>query len=141
MQHQTSKADQQFQKEFETCATELSDFNHRAHVRLAYIYLCIGSIDEAYVQIRRGLLRYLEYNSINTVKYSVTSTRAWIMAVRHFMQSATLCHSAGELVAQYPQLLDGNIMLSHYTKERLFSNEASKRFMQADIEAIPEYAA
>ena len=87
MQHQTSKADQQFQKEFETCATVLSDFNHRAHVRQAYIYLCIGSIDEAYVQIRRGLLRYLEYNNINTAKYSVTITRAWIMAVRHFMQS------------------------------------------------------
>lgn len=137
----TSKLDQQFQKEFEACATVLSDFDHHAHVRLAYIYLCDSSIDETYVQIRRCLLRYLEYNNINTAKYRVTITRAWIMAVRHFMQSATLCHSAGELVAQYPQILDGKIMLSHYTKKRLFSYQASKRFMQADIEAIPEYAA
>jgi hypothetical protein len=141
MKHKISELDGQFLIEFQNCATALSSFDHGAHLRLAYIYLCRGSVDWAYEQLRSSLLRYLEYNSIGPLKYSVTITRAWTMVVYHFMQHAELCGSAEELVIQFPQLLDGNIMLSHYSKERLFSIEARDHFMQPDVQAIPEYAA
>ena len=139
MKHRTSKSDQQFQNEFENCATALSDFNHSAHVRLAYLYLCKGSTNWAYKQIRSSILRYLEYNNIDPMKYSVTITRGWTMAVCHFMQQANPCESAEELVSQFPQLLDGNIMLSHYSKERLFSMKARGEFLQPDLQVIPEH--
>jgi hypothetical protein len=42
MQHQISAADQQFLRGFEACEILPSAFDHSAHVRLAYAYLCLG---------------------------------------------------------------------------------------------------
>ncbi len=45
--------------------------------------------------------------------------------------------SAAEFIEKNPQLLNTKIMLSHYSPETLFSEEARSSFVDPDIEPIP----
>lgn len=67
----------------------------------------------------------------------VTITRAWVMAVDHFMKRSDPCTSCAELVRRNPQLLDRTIMLTHYSAELLFSSSARHAFVAPDIQSIP----
>ena len=45
--HRLSPEDLEFRRAFEACEVSPADFDHAAHVRLAYIYLCEHPIDAA----------------------------------------------------------------------------------------------
>ncbi len=53
--HQASDEDRQFRLAFEACTIAPSEFNHQAHVRLAYIYLTEGDADSAIQKMRDAL--------------------------------------------------------------------------------------
>jgi hypothetical protein len=66
-------------------------------------------------------------------------TRAWILAVRHFMGISPAADSAASFIASNPSLLDSRIMLTHYSTEVLFSLEARARFVEPNLELIPRH--
>src|SRR5882672_11635323 len=104
MEHRLSIEDAAFRRAFEACEVAPPAFDHAAHVRLAYAYLCECSL-----------------------------TRAWIMAVDHFMQqSSSDSDSAASFISSNAQLLDSKIMLTHYSAEVLFSATARQTFVQPD---------
>ena len=140
MHHTISHADTRFQRSFEKFEITPSDFDHAAHIRLAYIYLCQLSADAAAKRMKHALLAFLEHLGVGRTKFHETMTKAWIMAVRHFMERSAYAASSMGFVAANPQLLDAKIMLSHYSAELLFSPGAREEFVQPDIAAIPEYA-
>ncbi|AKS43391.1 hypothetical protein WM2015_3039 [Wenzhouxiangella marina] len=117
-----------------------SDFDHRAHLRLAYVVLTRGEVDAATETLRSILQRYLAVHGIDPAKYHETLTRAWMLAVRHFMVLTPTCRSSEAFIEANPQLLDPRIMLSHYSSERLFSDEARAHYLSADLEPIPLHA-
>jgi hypothetical protein len=139
MPHRTSEADLAFRQRFESRQVLPGEFDHRAHIRLAYVYLVAGSTDQAYKAMRTSLHGFLQHHNIAADKYHDTLTRAWVMAVRHFMEKTGSVESADELMDHNPQMLDSKIMLTHYSAELLFSGEARQRFVQPDIQAIPDY--
>lgn len=55
------------------------------------------------------------------------------------MESGAPCASAEEFIEANPQLLNGEIMLSHYSAELLFSPEARTDFVDPDMSPIPRY--
>lgn len=143
-EHSVSTADLGFQRAFEACEIEADAFDHRAHVRLAYIYLCEemneGSENlSAYDQMKHALLTYLNHLGIGPAKYHETITRAWLQAVRHFMSTDPVCDSADAFIQAHPKLLDTRIMLSHYSEDALFSDTARAQFVEPDIEPIPRH--
>ena len=137
MKHQLSKADSEFKDEFETCALSPSGFNHRAHIRLAYVYLVENDDDMACQLMRDSLLRFLNHNSVNISKFHETMTRAWILAVRHFMEKDSGADSANTFIENNPKMLDKNIMMTHYSAELLFSDKAREQFVTPDLDPIP----
>ncbi|PTY37246.1 hypothetical protein BGP77_00690 [Saccharospirillum sp. MSK14-1] len=137
MEFAISPDDQTFRQRMERCDIPVADFNHRAHLRLAYIYLCESDPDTATDQMRETLNQFLIHHQVDPAKFHETLTKAWILAVRHFMNKAGSATSADDLIDRYPQMLDTQIMLTHYTKERLFSEPARKAFIAPDIERIP----
>ena len=139
MKHASSTDDTAFRQSFEAFEVELADFDHAAHVRLAYIYLCEQTTEAAAESMKHSLLGFLNHLGVGTAKYHETITRAWIMAVRHFMELSQPCSSAAEFIERNPRLLDTKIMLNHYSAEVLFSPEARGRFVAPDIEAIPRH--
>jgi hypothetical protein len=139
MNHKTSPDDRNFRESFEALKVSPDDFGHREHVRLAYIYLCEMAVDEAHETMKEALLAFLNHLGVGEVKYHETITRAWIMAVRHFMAGSPGCQSAHAFIDSNPKLLDSKIMLSHYSAEVLFSSEARTRYLEPDIDGIPQH--
>lgn len=137
MSHVPSDADHQFRLAFESCRFEPEDFDHAAHVRLAYVYLCDHPVDLAVVRMKRSLLAFLAHLGVGESKYHETVTRAWVLAVKHFMSKSASCNSAADFMSANPQLLDSRIMLTHYSAEVLFSTAARETFVEPNVQAIP----
>lgn len=139
MNHQLSASDLEFRKQFESCSVPVSDFDHRAHLRLAYIYLAEDETEAAYQLMRSALHAYLEHLGIDMAKYHDTITRAWILAVRHFMEVTPQSISTESFIDKNPKMLDSKIMMTHYSAEVLFSDEARAKFVEPDLDPIPRY--
>jgi hypothetical protein len=140
MRHRISPTDEAFRNEFEACTFPLDAFDHGAHVRLAYIYLAEHDVDTAHPLMRSALLNFVRHHGIDASKYHETITRAWIMAVRHFMEISPDCVSSEIFIQNNPVILDSKIMMTHYSDEVLFSDEARARFVEPDLSPIPRYA-
>lgn len=139
MSHLLSADDRQFCADFGACRVQPNDFDHRAHIRLAYAYLAEHDTETALGLMRRALLAFIQHNNIPVAKYHETLTRAWILAVRHFMAISPAADSAASFIAANPSLLDSKIMLTHYSTEVLFSPEARARFVEPNLEVIPRH--
>lgn len=138
MKHRASPDDLEFQRRFEACETLPAEFDHAAHIRLAYVYLCEHSVDVAATRMKSALLAFLVHLGVGQTKYHETVTRAWIMAVDHFMsQSRKASPSAADFTRANRVLLDSKIMLTHYSAELLFSPGARQAFLPPDIQSIP----
>ena len=138
MRHDISSEDQAFRHQVESGEFPVPEFDHAAHLRLAYVYLAQDGVASAVSQMREALCVLLKKAGVDpSSTYHATLTRAWIMAVRHFMNQTPRAASAEDFIRQQPQLLDTDIMLTHYSAERLFSARARQTFVQPDIEPIP----
>jgi len=138
MSHHASQEDVIFTNRVESCQFPVADFDHRAHLRLAYVYLSEDDVDTAVEKMRDALVRLLTANEIEpAAKYHETLTKAWILAVHHFMSLTNGSASADEFIDKNPEMLDASIMLTHYSAEALFSDEARKSFVQPDLDPIP----
>jgi hypothetical protein len=113
-----------------------SEFNHLAHLRLAYVYLRQGDLKYAERRMREALLSFLDANEIPRAKFHETLTRAWVMAVSHFM-SRKDSSTFSEFIAGSQPLLDTKVMLTHYSHAALFSERARVAFVKPDLEDIP----
>ncbi len=137
MIHETSAEDLEFKRVFEACKTAPEDFDHAAHIRLAYVYLCESSVEAAVERMKTSLLAFLTHHGVGESKYHETITRAWIMAIGRFMAESARCTSAADFIKDNPRLLDSRIMLTHYSAEVLFSPGARQAFVEPDIQPIP----
>lgn len=139
--HRASADDRAFLAAFEACEVPPSAFNHREHVRLAYVCLCEeGTPDAAHARVRTALHAFIAHNGVPASKYHETITRAWVLAVDYFMRKAApaVFDSFETFIASDPRLLDSSIMLTHYSRERLFSDEARAGFVEPDLQEIPK---
>ena len=138
MKHSLSVDDELFREDFAKGTVTPEQFDHRAHVRLAYVFLVTGDVDGATDRMRSALLAFMQHHGVDpAAKYHETITRAWILAVRHFMDRTGHTASADEFIAANPILLDAKIMLTHYSAELLFSPDARARFVEPDLQRIP----
>ena len=134
--HAASTEDREFRAAFEACAIQPTEFNHEAHLRLAYVYLVEHAPAGAHERMRQSLLAFLAHHGIPPGKYHETLTKAWVLAVSHFMDRAP-SSSFAEFAANSQPLLSSKAMLTHYTAERLFSPEARASYVAPDLADIP----
>lgn len=139
MNHRPDPDDLRFRQDFESGSLMPSDFGHREHVRLAYVSLADHDEATAHRLVRQALLTYLEHHGIEASMYHETMTRAWLLAVRHFMERSDETSSADDFIEMNPELLDSKIMLSHYSADLLFSERARAEFVEPDLDPIPRH--
>lgn len=137
MRHSYSKEDSLFREQFETGIIQPADFSHRAHIRLAYIYLCEYDPETTHKKIRTDIQNFLGHHRMNASHYHETLTRSWILAVSYFMSTSSSTTSAADFITNNPILLDKEIMLTHYSKEILFSEKARTVFIKPNLKDIP----
>ena len=140
MSSEASEADREFSARIESLNWPPDEFNHRLHVRLAYIFLSRMSQRDAWQAMRDWTFRYLAHHDVDPGKYNETMTRAWMLAVRHFMARTPCTKSFDEFVELNPVVLDSAILLTHYSKELLQSDEARRTFVEPDLDPIPRHA-
>jgi hypothetical protein len=125
--------DETFLAHFE--AATLRSFTHRDHLRVAFAYARRGGVDHAIAEAREGLRRFTAAHG-DGVRYHDTLTTAWARVVGHH---ATVSGQRGfdAFVAAHPELLRRDLLLAHYTRERLFSDAARAAFVEPDLLALP----
>ena len=139
--HRLSPDDERFLRAFGAGDLTPAEFDHRAHLRLAYIHLVQRGLDHAAGAMRDSLAGFLQHHGIDRGKYHETLTVAWILAVRHFMERSPAADGADEFIDRNPMMLDSKIMLTHYSADLLFSPEARARFAEPNLDPIPRYGA
>jgi hypothetical protein len=141
LKHHLSSSDLEFRAAFEAGAFAPADFSHRAHVRLAYVYLAESDVDLALERMRAALIIFLSRHGIAATRYHETLTRAWLLGVNHFMHRSPEASSADDFIERNPLLLDSKIMLTHYSADLLFSPQAREQFVEPNLDPIPRHAA
>ena len=136
-----SVSDLAFVQRFENGGVAPDAFDHRAHLRLAYAYLCRHAPHEAHRRMRDAILALLDRNNIGRAKYHETLTVAWVWAVHYFMRKAGAVASFDAFVRADDRLLDNSIMLTHYTRDHLFSDRARAHYLPPDLDPIPGLSA
>ena len=134
-----STEDLEFRVAFENGDIPAAEFHHRDHLRLAYVYLCEHETQMAIEIFREHVKKFLSDNGVPDDKYHETVTRSWVQAVRHFMEMCGSATSFEEMINHDNRLLDMDLMLTHYRRETLFSDSARLKFIQPDLEPIPQY--
>src|SRR5262249_31193891 len=137
-EHLVSSDDRKLIERFEQGAILPSEFSHSMHLRIAYIYLCEGELEAAYSRMKSAILRFVSHHGVDPRKYHETLTRAWMMAVHHFMNHSPRLGSSLDFVASNPALLNSEIMLTHYSRQTLFGEPARAAFVEPDLAPIPE---
>ena len=135
--HRPSSADRAFVRRFERGNVAPREFEHRAHLRLAYACLAAADVDAAHGRLRRMLRSFLRIHGIDPGRYHETLTGAWVRAVAYFMARTDPAASFDAFIATAPVLLDPAVMETHYTRARLLSDEARGTFLAPDLDPIP----
>lgn len=140
MNHSLSAEDREFRKQVEACEFPVAEFDHRAHLRLAYVYLVEEDVGQAVRRMRDTLIGLLEHAGIEpAAKFHETLTQAWILAVHHFIKHTEQSESADDFIDQNPDMLDSGIMMTHYSAEVLFSDQARRAFVEPNLDPIPRH--
>ena len=124
---------------FESCTTPPSEFNHRAHLTVAFAYLHLSRLTvlQALERMRIGLYRFLDHNHVAREKYNETITLFWIKLIRSFLDRTDakrpVADIANEMIEAY-----GNSQLAfdYYSKEILSSEKARKMWIEPDVKML-----
>jgi hypothetical protein len=125
--------DQEFLTAFEDGSMAAENFDHRAHIRAAFLYLSRHAFLEACVAMRDGLQRFTA-RAGNGNLYHETITVAFVSIVSERMErSPELGWEA--LLATHPELCDRGLLNRYYRPEILASAVARQRFVLSEMPA------
>jgi hypothetical protein len=139
--------DDKFLAAFEAATITRKDWTHEAHVRMAWLYLTRLPLGQALQKVRSGIRKlnaeFVRQDSLrcsppkgNSEGYHDTITVAF---VRVIASRITTDEDYPTFRDRHPDLFDRTLpaLLCHYTKERLYSAEARKAFVEPDRQELP----
>lgn len=124
---------------FESCTTTPEDFNHRAHliVAFSYLYLSQLTVAEAAERMRAGLYRFLDHNCIDRQKYNETITLFWLKRVRTILDEAEPGRTAVEILNEVITCCGTpRLVYYYYSEERVSSEEAKGIWVEPDVRPL-----
>jgi hypothetical protein len=138
---QSVLTDEEFLRRFESTDWPLTEWRHRQHIKVAYLYLRRYPFAQAQTRIRERIKAFNASKSVPeslTRGYHDTMTQAWMHLV-HF----TLCEygaaaDADAFFNENPQLWSKNVLRFYYTEERFRTQEAKDGFVTPDITPLPQ---
>lgn len=125
---------------FESQAIPLAEWNHRAHVRVAYLYLRRHGFETALARMRDGiqaLNRVLGVEDALESGYHETLTHAFMRIIHTTMVVFGAADSSEEFCDNQPQLMQRKILRLFYSRARIISWEAKRAFVAPDLAHLP----
>lgn len=120
---------------FENGTISRDEWKHAEHLTVALFYLSHHDFDAALTKMRDGifnLLRAFEVDLSKEMPYHETLTVFWMRTVADFKDSnngASIVGVCNELIEKF----DKDYPLRFYSREKLFSDEARKEFIEGDL--------
>ncbi|WP_422349344.1 hypothetical protein [Flagellimonas sp.] len=129
----TELSDNEFEIVFGNCEVPPSQFNHEAHLRLAWIHIKKYGLETAIGNVCAQLGTYVQHLGA-TDKYNVTLTVASVKMVSHFMGTSN-SDNFPDFMLEFPQLKNGfkELLGAHYSMDIFNSKEAKKKYVEPDL--------
>ena len=127
--------------QFEDTTLPMELWDHRQHVKVAYLYLLRHPFEEAVNCMRRSLQAYNDAQNVPdeiTRGYHETLTQAWMRLVHVTLQLYGRSDTADIFVDANSQLLSKRALLLFYSRKRILSAEAKREFLPPDLAPLPE---
>ncbi len=128
--------DETLLREFEACTLPFDQWTHRAHVRVAYLYLSRCPFPEALTRMRA---RIKAYNGANHVPegpdrgYHETMTHAWMWLIELLIREYGPYGDSNAFFDDHPQLATRQVLRFFYSRRRFLSPEAKQQFVEPDL--------
>jgi hypothetical protein len=135
--------DPEFLRQFETCTLPYEQWTHRAHVKVAFLYLRDNSFAEALKTVRSRIEAYNAHNQVPespTSGYNETTTRAFLQIVYATMGAYEKMYptpDADSFCDTHTQLLNRSILRLFYSPERRSHPDAKQSFVEPDLAPLP----
>ena len=135
--------DAEFQRRFEDGSLPFEQWNHRAHVRIAFCYLRQYPFREALDRVRSGIKAYNALNNVPegpTSGYNETTTVAFLRLVDATMRAYGEVMPTAEseaFCATHPHLLNKEVLRLFYSPGRRMHPDAKGHFVAPDLTALP----
>jgi len=132
--------DDLFLARFEACEIPLGEWNHRAHLRVAWTYLRRHGLDGAVERMRAGIPRFNASKGIEDGLdhgYHETLTVAWLRILDAMMRTHGAEKDASAFLEKHTQLHSKVLLRLYYTRDRILSWDAKRRFMEPDLAPLP----
>lgn len=124
--------DAAFLEAFEGRTLPKTEFNHRGHIRAAWMYVCAHGPEEGRSYFRQALLSYAASVGASAI-YNETLTCVWIRLV-----ADAAPHPDFEVfLRENPRLLDRRFPYDFYSEEMLTSDLARAQFVEPDRKPLP----
>ena len=128
--------DEEFARAFEAGLVTPEAFDHRAHVRVAWVYLHeTGSLEAAIPRMRDAIRRFAAAAGASQ-KYHETITVLWMRLLDEVKGRAGARSEMCDVLRDFPSLADKDLPLQYYTRERLFSDEARGAWVAPDLQSL-----
>jgi hypothetical protein len=129
--------DDEFLAAFEECRIPKELWTHEAHVRMAWLYLRRQPLVEVVPFVRRAIQRY-NASLGNVEGYHETITMAYLILIKAGMDREPV-ETFAAFSGAHAALLDRKMsaLFEHYSREVLFSREATRSFVAPDRAPLP----
>lgn len=128
-------SDDEFLADFQACRLKAADFDHRAHVRMAWLLLERQPLEEAVEAICMGIQRFALHLGATT-KFHRTISEALARLIASKAASAGSTTWSGFAHA-HPELMSRGLLAQYYSPELLGSDAARERFVAPDRAPLP----
>jgi len=118
-------------RRFESREYALEEFTHARHITVAVLYLAEPDFEPAMTKMRAGLVAFSSHHG--KMGYNETITRFWLLAVNNFISALPEGCLAARTNAAVDHFADKNLIFRYYTRDRLFSREAARRWIEPDL--------
>ena len=120
---------------FENGTIAEKDWRHAEHLIVALFYLSRHDFETALEKMRGGIFNLLKLFGVDLLKenpYHETLTIFWLQTVDDFRTSKFNC-SILEIANELVEKFDKDYPFRFYSRELLFSDEARRKFVEADL--------
>ncbi len=140
----TTLSDADLLAQFEALSLPFDRWTHRAHVRVAYLYLSRHPFEEAAARLSKNIRAYNAHNIVPegpTSGYNETTTRAFahlIAATMHAYGTAFPTADSEAFCDTHPQLMTRHVLRFFYSPERRMDPRAKSSFVEPDLAPLPK---
>lgn len=135
--------DTELVRRFEDCTLPAELWTHRAHLRVAFVYLRDNNWETAVEKMRNGIKAYASARNVPdgpTTGYNETTTVAFLHLVAAMMNAYgdTFPATDGESFCDiHPQLLNKHILRLFYSPAHRLHPQAKFEFVEPDLTRLP----